>query len=236
MKRIIYLLISVIYCLGAVAQTPAVKADSAQAKLEPVGGPGTALGLNLGTNGVGIQLAQNIGMKRMLAVRVGATYFPFTISNLEYDMNGTKVILNGDLKLGAISAMFDFHPFQNAFKLTAGMGYMMTGVNTTGLLKDSTQQGDIMLSPKEVGEIKLDINVPKLCPYVGIGFGRAVPKTRFSFNFEVGAYYMGHPELTFKTTGMLEPTSSQEVIMQDNVSGISWLPQMNFSFNFKLGK
>lgn len=219
------------------AASPAPKPTAAEVATKTEGGnPGSALGIILSTNGVGLQFAQNINASKTLAVRVGGMYVPVSLTNYEYDFDGTVLVINGDIKVGAIQALIDFHPFNNAFKLTGGLAYMMTNVTALANVKDSVKQGDIMLSPKEVGDIDVGINMGPLCPYIGIGFGRAVPKTRFSFNFEVGGYYINQPNVTFKATGMLEPSSSNEKVLQDNMSGYNWLPMLNFGLNFKLGK
>lgn len=219
-----------------IEQTPPATKSEAEAKANAGGNPGSAIGLVMSTNGVGLQFTQNIGGAKMLVARAGGMYMPFKLTNFEYDFEGTTMVLNGDIKLGAVQALFDFHPFKNAFKLTAGAAYMLSDINATGLVKDSVKQGDIMISPEEVGTLDIGIKVGPICPYVGIGFGRAVPRKRVSFNFEMGAYYITKPQLTFKATGMIEPTSSNEKVFQDNLSGYSWLPMMNFGLNFKISK
>jgi len=208
----------------------------AMVKAEESVNKGSAIGLNLATNGIGLQFAQNIGGTKMFAIRAGGMYMPFKLTNYEYNFDGTKLVINGDIKLGAIQALVDFHPFKNALKITGGLAYLLTNINATAQVKDSVSQGDIMISPDEVGQIDVGIKVGPICPYIGLGFGRAVPKTRFSFNFEIGGYYITKPQVSFKTSGMLEPTSSQEKVLQDNMKGFTWLPMMNFGFNFKIGK
>lgn len=245
MKKLLLSLSCLLVSLSGFAQTPK-KADStttvaatkseAVAKLDEGGNPGSAIGFNLSTDGVGLQFAQNITGNKKLAIRVGGMYLPLKLTNFEYDFDGTVLVVNGDIKLGALQALVDFHPFGNAFKLTGGIAYMLTDITAIAMVKDSVKQGDISLSPEEVGKIDVGMKVGPICPYVGIGFGRAVPKTRFSFNFEIGSYYITKPEVTFKATGMLEPSSSNEKVLQDNMSGYSWLPIVNFGFNFKISK
>jgi hypothetical protein len=211
----------------AAKTAPAVKSDAK---------PGSAIGVNFSTNGVGIQFARDIGTSKLLAFEIGASYLPYSISNMQLSLDGTKLNLNGDIKLGAINAMIDFYPMRNAFKFTAGLAYMLTEASFTASPVDSAKQGDIMISPEEQGIISIGATMGPIVPYVGIGFGRAVPKKRFSFNFEMGAYYINQPNISFKTTGMLEPTSTQQGVLQSNVDGYNWLPMMNMGFNFKISK
>jgi len=220
---------------GKVTSTSPIKAktDSASFVSTP---SGSAIGLILSSNGVGLQFAQNLGGAKMLAVRVGGMYMPFKLTNLEYAFDGTKLLINGEIKLGSIQALVDFHPFKNAFKITGGLAYMLTDITAVARVKDSVAQGDIMISPDEVGNINVGVKVGPICPYIGIGFGRAVPKSRASFNFEIGGYYITKPQVSFQATGMLSPTSSQEKVLQDNMKGFTFLPMINFSINFKITK
>jgi len=239
------LLILAILCLGANFSQGQSK-DSTKTATRPTaaevaaktgtGNPGSAIGLNIATNGFGLQFAQNINSSNTLAVRVGGMYMPISLTNFEYDFEGTVLVINGDIKLGSVQALIDFHPFKNAFKITGGLAYMLTDVVALANVKDSVKQGEITLSPAQVGNIDVGLKVGPLCPYIGIGFGSAVPKTRFSFNFEIGGYYITQPQVTFKATGMLEPTSANEKVIQDNMRGYDWLPMINFGFNFRIGK
>lgn len=214
----------------AVATIPA---DTAK-KLYP-GRAGFGFGLNLSSNGPGVDLAKSFGKKGRLAIRVAGNYLTTKLSNMEVPIDKTKLVLNADIKMGSIGAIVDFHPFANAFKISAGYSVIMTELQGTALVKDSVQQGDIMISPQEVGQINIGLTM-KPSAYIGLGFGRAVPRKRLGFTFEVGAYYIKQPTLSFKVTGMLEPTSSQESVLQGNLSGLSWLPVVNFGLNFRLGK
>lgn len=193
------------------------------------------VGLNLSTNGIGGQLAASFLKNGKLAARLEGRYLTTSLNNYEAAVSGTKLVANATVKLGSIGAMVDYHPFGNGFKLTAGYALLLNDISAVAITKDSTKYGDISIPPNEVGDISFGLSV-KPSPYIGLGFGRAVPKKRFGFTFEIGAYYTGAPEVTFKSTGMLEPTSANEPILRENLSGLTWWPVMNFGFNFRLGK
>jgi hypothetical protein len=113
----------------------------------------------------------------------------------------------------------------------------MSKVTSTAQLRDSTPQGDIQISPDEVGQIKAEIKPSSnIAPYLGIGFGRAIPKNRVGVSFEIGTYYMGSPNVDFYCTKMLEPTSSMKTVLTDNLSPNQWLPRISLSINVKLTK
>jgi len=250
MRKTLLSLFSLLFSLHLWAQQPATK-PAAQPAAKPAAKPtesqtpaadtkictdkGLAIGANLSTNGIGLQLAHTLNKSGSLAARVGGSYLAIKQENLEVPVDGTTLIADIDAKVGSIGVMLDWHPFNNAFKITGGFAMLLNDIQANAITKDSTKQGDIMIPPDEVGVITFGLKA-KASPYIGIGFGRAIPKTRFGFTFEVGSFYTGAQDVTFKATGMLEPSSANEPILQENLSGINWWPVMNFGFNFRLTK
>lgn len=47
-----------------------------------------------------------------------------------------------------------------------------------------------------VGVVAADLKVARLRPYLGFGFGRSVPKSHVGFQFDLGVWYHGKPEIT----------------------------------------
>ncbi|MFW9607034.1 MAG: hypothetical protein ACMV14_01165 [Prevotella sp.] len=68
-----------------------------------------------------------------------------------------------------------------------------------GLKQIGVQLGDYLLSPyqtAEGGHVEANIKVTKFRPYLGIGFGRAVPqKHRLALQFDLGAQFWGSPKI-----------------------------------------
>jgi hypothetical protein len=188
--------------------------------------------LNLSTNGIGLEVSRSINNK--FTARLGCNYLPISIKNYQIDFSGTKLNANGDVKLGSISAYLDWHPFKNNFKVTGGVAYMLTSLNVTAFLKDSIRQGDLKIGPDQVGKISLDINPNSIAPYLGIGYGRNIPKSKFGVSIDLGVFYIGSPKVTFVTTRLLEPSTPQGQVLSNNLSDYQWLPKLSFSFNYKL--
>ena len=57
------------------------------------------------------------------------------------------------------------------------------------------EMGDYLLEPDQAGNINAAILVKKFRPYLGVGFGRAVPTNRFSVGFDLGVEMWGEPEV-----------------------------------------
>ncbi len=55
--------------------------------------------------------------------------------------------------------------------------------------------GDYLLTPDANGNVKATLNAKKFKPYVGLGFGRAIPNKRVNFKFDLGAMFWGTPDV-----------------------------------------
>lgn len=55
--------------------------------------------------------------------------------------------------------------------------------------------GDYQLTPDINGNVRATLKSNNFKPYVGLGFGRAVPKKRIGFKFDLGAMFWGSPEV-----------------------------------------
>ncbi|MCF8429496.1 MAG: hypothetical protein K9G64_05130 [Bacteroidia bacterium] len=192
------------------------------------------IGVNLTTNGVGINIAKSVHSKNKVIAKLEGAYLPLSISNYEYAVGTSQLLVNSSINLGSIGLYFDWHPFSNSFKLTGGLAYMFTNITGNAVFKDSVIQGEIKLSPSEIGNIDIKLKTMPIVPYLGLGFGRSIPKTRVNIGFDIGAYYISSPLLTFKCSGMLEPTSDQEKRLNDNLSVNKLLPTIRLNLNIKL--
>ena len=76
-------------------------------------------------------------------------------------------------------------------------GYV--GLDIDGREKIGMMLGHYFLEPDANGQVDAKIFVKKLRPYVGFGFGRAVPeKKRFALNFDMGVQFWGTPSVTIR--------------------------------------
>lgn len=85
---------------------------------------------------------------------------------------------------------------------------------------------------KKPGDINMSVNVAKVRPYFGLGFGRSVPNTRFGFQFDFGAMYIG--KIGFASTN--EVSTPAEISIEskdvqkamDIIEKICVYPQLSF--------
>lgn len=171
-----------------------------------------AVGVSAGTDAVGLEAALPVG--KHLTVRGGYNFLPFDLKftqNVKLptdpnDLGGStsSVELQEKFNFGDAKLLLDIYPSsKHGFHLTVGAYYgqdwfFQVNNNTeldprwTGsgiALKEG--DGDYLFGPDENGQLKAGINPGKLRPYVGLGFGRAIKKSRLSFTFDLGAIYWG---------------------------------------------
>lgn len=134
---------------------------------------------------------QGNGKVRLGTIKAILEYYPSKKSNFHINAGvyfGNNDIFSGDAKLtdywnvysadiATAKAMAEKHP---EFKSQVG--------NIPEL--KATVSGRTF-EIKDPGNINLGLEVAKVRPYLGIGFGRSIPQTHFGFQFDLGAIYTG---------------------------------------------
>ena len=114
-------------------------------------------------------------------------------------------------------------------------------VNQYNLKMIGGELGDYFVTPNpaENGDVKAYAKVKGFRPYVGLGFGRAVPKKRIGCQFDLGVQFWGKPEIYVPTYDKAAKTYQCEKIDGDKagddagkvlktVSKVSVYPVLNF--------
>lgn len=84
------------------------------------------------------------------------------------------------------------------------------------------------------GYLDASLMVAKVRPYVGLGFGRSVPKKHFGFQLDLGLWYHGTPSLT-STTEVAYDASAESLI--DDLSlldQVAFYPQISLRLTYKI--
>lgn len=189
-------------------------------------------GLNVSTMGLGLTVTKSI--TKRFDVRLNGSYSGYT-----YDINKLSSDLQGDarLVLGSAGTFLDYYIFR-FFYLSGGASYNLTKVTIQGQLSDSINIGDILLEPKDIGNLNVAITPGwKVNPYLGLGFNFR-RKRNFNIGLEFGVFFQGPPAVTLQATGMLTPTGSkeQELLMEQNIAPLIYYPyiSLRFSHHIKL--
>ena len=174
------------------------------------------LGLSVSTVGVGLEVSTPIG--NYLALRGGVSFMPkFTVTDeVNADLKGVpqgypqsaEVELEGSTKRTTGELLLNLYPFRsNGFFVAVGASFGGDKfVQITGH-SDELQQliaaggsaglqiGDVSIPVDQNGNVSGGLKVSAVRPYVGLGYGRAVPSKRINFMLDAGVQLHGTPEV-----------------------------------------
>ena len=211
-----------------------------------------SVGLTLGTTGVGLDLAAPV--TDYLQVRAGYNFFSgFKYSeDVDYRAKGKpkrgKTKAEGTNYMGTGHLLLDVYPFPAyTFHVTTGF-YLGTDevvkLENTSPVKDFEPGEGIVIGDHIVG-FDADgyahgvIKVNKFRPYVGIGFGRSVPRKRFGVSGDFGVQFWGKPKVYEKQTGMDLEVKKEDLGDESNkyydvISKFPVWPVLNFRLTYRI--
>ncbi len=217
----------------------------AEPTVTPLIEPGAmALGLNFGLPGVGLDFAYKVN--NSFSGRLRFQTLPFELNDFEYNLDGQNLLADVTLNFTQIGIVADYYPFESSsFKLMVGLSYFINNkfsstiaINDTLYVgedgSDADDLGDFVFYPDDIGTISISSEWGQIVPYMGLGFGRAVPNKRVGFGIELGAYYLGAPDVNVDATGMLTETSQEEAGLEEGLAEYAWLPQINLRLSVRL--
>lgn len=175
-----------------------------------------SVGVSAGTTGIGVDVATSI--TPYLALRGGVSFMPgFSIyTDVDVDIERkelgsymTSMDVKGDLKRTTGELLLNVYPFPDAssFFVATGVYFGASSLVKIGGHSDELKGfiaqgesaglviGDYKIPVDKDGNVSGGLKVLGFRPYVGLGFGRAVPKKRVGVMFELGVQFHGHPEV-----------------------------------------
>ncbi|AUD04351.1 hypothetical protein CWM47_22405 [Spirosoma pollinicola] len=190
--------------------------------------------MHAGTAGIGVDISKSIF--RQLSIRAGANLFTYN-GNLKSgkDSDDLQIGFDYTVKLSSFNLLLDYYPIKRAgFRLTAGAYYNQNQISFFGKPTKDVKFNDVVFTVDQVGTVDGKANFSKVAPYAGIGWGHPFLKNRLKFMVDVGVFYQQSPTITFATTGMLEPSSDQGPIIQDNLKPLKYYPVVNLGISYNL--
>ncbi len=175
------------------------------------------IGVGAGTEGIGVDVSTCLS--KYFGVRAGLNFMPDINIKTDVDiepntenlppLSDEESTLNvkGSLKRTTFDLKFDCYPTGGSFFVTAGFSVggdklvQVTGhsdyiQNNLNLAKNyGIQIGDYNIPFDENGDVNGGLKVNNFRPYLGLGFGRLIPKNRIGFRFEMGVQFHGKPKV-----------------------------------------
>lgn len=166
------------------------------------------VGLRAGTLGWGAEIG--FGVSDRFALRGG--YYTASLSE-DYDDAG--ILYDGDLDIGGLGAIVDFHPFKGGFHLSAGIFANENELGITATPTTSQDIGGTVYTPAEIGTLSGVIAFDSTAPYFGIGWGRIAGNKRVSFLSDLGVLRQGSGDvLLTSSTGLVSTVDLQTEIAE----------------------
>lgn len=196
--------------------------------------------IHSGSAGLGLHLSTQLMEK--LNVRGGFNYFSYSMS-----LEASKVKYDATLKLQTIDLLLDYHPFDGAFRLTAGGIYNSNGFDVTAQSTDGTnyQFDGKTFNASQAGSVKGKIKFNSIAPYLGIGWGNAVDKgKKWGFVADVGLILQGSPDASLTNEGctlqapmscedLRQSLAKESANLNKEVEGFQYYPVVRLGLSYK---
>ena len=218
---------------------------------------------NIATTGFGVSVATPL--HRAFSLRAGFQTAPFGYSYVYDDFDMLEVghtsvrvpdlDLKAKLKMSSGHLLVDWVPFRHgrsSFFISAGFflgsgklvtvdgRFDMQALADAGIPADQVTDipieiGDAIIRPDAAGAVNAYLKVRSFKPYVGLGFGRAIPTRRVGFRFELGALFHGSPKIDSPN---YHSTADDDELSDFNklLDGFKIYPQLSFQVTVRLFK
>lgn len=200
------------------------------------GNTGFFLGAQASTNGWGFNARYSVN--KWLAFKAGYETLGL---NYNFNFNEYDIEYNADMnyKTGGISLLAELSYTRNLYIST---GVVLNSFNPTleGFALSDYNFGDIVIPAEKIGKFRMEIEPGlKASPYIAAGFQSFLGKAkRLVFNFETGIYYMGAPQFSITSDGLLAPTSNpdqgQAEYLEDQFSAYTIYPVIKVNLAYQI--
>lgn len=175
------------------------------------------IGIGGGTKGL-IATDVALAVKGNWNIRFGYNWFKVIVDQFESDFEGaldTKIWIDADLRLSSLEFLTEYGLLKGGVRLVGGVSYALdNSLELSAGLAENLELNDVSLSPEEVGDIGGRIfYTSRWSSYLGIGFGRSIPKKRVSLNLDLGLYVRGIPQIDIVATGIFKSNEENEDIL-----------------------
>jgi hypothetical protein len=208
-----------------------------------------AIGLNVGTsNAPGLDVAYTFA--KHFTARVGFGYLSYGVTDYTYTTTGsvannntpTTVNIDAKANLNNLNVLGEYAPGNKGrFRLVAGFAFFTTkNLTLGGDVASSFKFNDVTITPEDIGSGIATIGfASKISPYLGFGFGRAIPRKRLNLSLDLGAYYLGdyRVNIDVKPGVILEGNENNAAVLERNLNeqtGLKFLPNFNLRLAYKL--
>jgi hypothetical protein len=151
-----------------------------------------------GTRGMGIDVLRRLSPRFNLRLGVGVP------ASLKYSTSTGGTDYDVRMRMGAATALLDWHPFAGSFHLSGGLFASRNGFDLEAKASPSYDVGGVAYASADVGTLRGSAKVRRLAPYFGLGWGNAFKRRgRFGWILDLGVVPQGSPKTTLGASGGL---------------------------------
>ena len=208
--------------------------------------PSVGVGVTAGTLGPGLTLT--VPVFDVLNVRAIGSGLAFDIDVEIDDEDGipnNELEFDGDITIGAVGGLLDYHPFRNGFRASVGVLYAFNEFEGTAVCDQVTcEVGGQPAVVAQGDRLRGEVDYSGVAPYVGIGWGNAVDEAgRWSFSFDIGAMFTGSPDVSVRCTQVSaggaaqalcdQQADEEENELEDELGDFDVYPVVSIGFAYK---
>lgn len=163
--------------------------------------PSIGVGATAGTLGAGLTVT--VPVLPVLNARLWGTGLGFDVDVDIDDSDGVpdnELEFDGDVTLGAVGGMLDYHPFANGLRFSLGVLYSLNkfdGDATCDVLACEVGGQPAVITQGD--RLNGEVDYTGVAPYLGLGWGNAVDEDgRLTFSFDLGVMFTGSPDVTVR--------------------------------------
>ena len=183
-----------------------------------------------GTLGVGPELTTKLATD--INVRVGFNTFDYDFDDEEID----DVDYDLGIDLSSLSAIVDWHIFDDPFRISGGFISMHNTVDLDARPNKNVEIGNTIYTPADIGTLKGSLDIDGLSPYVGIGWGNPFAgKRRWGFRLDMGLAFTDSPDVKLSSTGIvtLADLEKERRDIEDDFDFLKVYPVMSIGLFFR---
>ena len=207
------------------------------------------VGAGVGTNGVSVELATPI--TSFVQMRAGVSYMPGITfnSDVDYSYNVASVAhtgtatLKGDIGRVQGQVLFNVYPapvvpFYISVGAYFGGNKLMKITGQSPELAALAGEGGAVIGGYEIpadpqGNVSGGFKVKGFRPYVGIGWGRAIPGKLVNFALDLGVQFQGKPELYTDYGEIDDAVKEDDNTFNKIADALKVYPTLTFRPNFR---
>ncbi len=197
-----------------------------------------------GDNGLGVKastLGAGVEYERLfndnLGMRLGLNYFQF-----DSDLSVGDINYDSSVNLQSASAIMDWYPFTDAFRLSGGFMYNGNDADITATPNTPVIIGDTVYTPQMVGTLTSSVTFNTVAPYAGVGWssGRETNEGLI-VAFDIGVLFQGPPNIeNYQATGPIadDPSFQADVDkevakLEDDLDSYKYYPVVALTLTYR---